>query len=110
VMNPLLVQDVAHHTKNPTTTLLPPMMTMEGMELAGIVLHYLVVVRSSQVRNTYYVTYVYYNFNRSLKVYLIFLGETDFTHATHDLDHGAPASQRVTMMAADRARGRGGGR
>jgi hypothetical protein len=62
VMNPLLVQDAAHHTKNPMTTLLPPMMTMEGMEVASIVLHHLVVVPSSQVRSTTYVTYIYYNF------------------------------------------------
>jgi hypothetical protein len=62
VMNPLLVRDAAHHTKNRTTTLMSPMMMVEGMELAGIVLHHLVVVRSSQVRSTNYVTYVYYNF------------------------------------------------
>jgi hypothetical protein len=47
VLNPLLVQDVAHRTKNPTTTLMPPMMVMEEMELAGSVLHYLVAVHNS---------------------------------------------------------------
>jgi hypothetical protein len=46
-------------------------------------------------------------FCRSLKVYLIFLEDVDFTHVTQDQDHGAPASQRLTMTVADRGRGRG---
>jgi hypothetical protein len=42
----------------------------------------------------------------SLKVYLIFLGETDFTHPTQDIDYDEPSSQRVTMTASDRVMGR----
>jgi hypothetical protein len=38
-----------------------------------------------------------------------FLGEADFTHATQDTDHGAPSSQRITVTASPRRRGRGGG-
>jgi hypothetical protein len=37
-------------------------------------------------------------------------GETDFTHTTYDIDHGAPSSQRITMTGSPRGRGRGGGR
>jgi hypothetical protein len=91
------------------TTLLPPILTMEGMELASTVLHHLVVVRSSQVRSTSYVTYVYYNFAYKTNI-APFVGEVDFTHTTQDTDHGAPSSQRVTMTTSDRGRGRGGGR
>jgi hypothetical protein len=40
----------------------------------------------------------------------LFLEETDFTHITQDIDHDASSSQRVTMIASDRGRGRGGGR
>jgi hypothetical protein len=39
-----------------------------------------------------------------------FPGETDFTHATQDRDHGAPSSQRITVTTSPRRRGRGGGR
>jgi hypothetical protein len=75
--------DAAHYTKNPTTVVLLPMMMMEGMEVAGTILHHL-VVHSSHVRTTYYVTYVYYYFHISLIVDLIFAGKADFTHTTQD--------------------------
>jgi hypothetical protein len=58
VMNPLLIRDAAQNTKNPTIALLPLMMTVEEMEVASTALHHLVVVHSSQVRSTNYVTYV----------------------------------------------------
>jgi hypothetical protein len=66
VMIPLLVQmlNITHHTKRSMIALLPPIMTMEemeGLEVASTILHHL-VVHSSQVRTTYYVTYVYYYF------------------------------------------------
>jgi hypothetical protein len=47
VMKRLLVRDTAQNTKNPTIALLPLMMMMEGMEVANIILHNLVVVHSS---------------------------------------------------------------
>jgi hypothetical protein len=37
-------------------------------------------------------------------------GVADFTHATHDTNHGAPSSQRITMIASPRGRHKGGGR
>jgi hypothetical protein len=52
----LLVRDKAQNTKNPTIAVLPPTATMAGMEVANIVLNYLVGVHSSQVTSTNYVT------------------------------------------------------
>jgi hypothetical protein len=39
----------------------------------------------------------------------LFLGEVDFTQATQNRDYGAPSSQRITVIASPRRRGRGGG-
>jgi hypothetical protein len=39
-----------------------------------------------------------------------FSGDADFTHVTQDPDHGASSSQRVSMTASERGRGREGGR
>jgi hypothetical protein len=41
---------------------------------------------------------------------LFFSGESQYTHATQDMDHGAPQSQRETITDQDRQRGRGRGR
>jgi hypothetical protein len=65
-MKRLLVQDRAQNTKNRMITLLPPILTIGGgggmEELANTILHYLVVVHSSQVRSMPYITYGYYYF------------------------------------------------
>jgi hypothetical protein len=58
----LLVQDRAQNTKNPTIALLPPILAMGGIEVANTVLNHLVVVHSSHVRTTNYVTYVHLPF------------------------------------------------
>lgn len=36
----------------------------------------------------------------------LFAGETEFTHATQDEDHGAPQSQRTNVMEGARGKGR----
>jgi hypothetical protein len=46
-------------------------------------------------------------FLSSLTRALFFSGESQYTHATQDTDHGAPQSQRETITDQDRQRGTG---
>jgi hypothetical protein len=62
-MKRLLVWGIAQNIKNPTIALLPPILTMGGVEVANAILNHLVVVHSSQVRSTTYVTYVHLIFS-----------------------------------------------
>jgi hypothetical protein len=48
-------------------------------------------------------------FLSSLTHALIFSGESHYTHATQDMDHGAPQSQRETITDQDRHTSRGRG-
>jgi hypothetical protein len=48
-------------------------------------------------------------FSNMTNVAPIVPGETNFTHATPDIDHGVPSSQRITMTAFPRGQRRGGG-
>jgi hypothetical protein len=54
-MKRLIVQDRSQNTKNPMTTVMPRW----GMEVANTILNHLVVVHSSQLRSTNYVTYMH---------------------------------------------------
>jgi hypothetical protein len=46
-------------------------------------------------------------FHICLTLALHFAGESHYTHATQDREHGTPHSQRVTMMDQDKDTGRG---
>jgi hypothetical protein len=81
-----------------------------GMEVANTLLNHLVVVHSSQVRSTNYVTYVHLIFSYMTNSAPFLSGQAEFIDVTQDTDQGAPTSQRVTIIESDRGRGMGGGR
>ena len=101
-----MMVDAARVTKSPVTVVL--VMEMRGLEAAATLWHH-PLVHATQVPLSYapptvvFVLLITYQIDSALLLQC-FAGETDFTHATQDEDHGAPASQRVTMTEE----GRGG--